>query len=458
MAIIRIPSISELDFTPPATPSSTLGNGKLPSPPNLILSLTPPSTPQTTMSRMDIVLRVRPSLPLDHITAQTRAPSDQQIPSIRSLMASVPAPSSRYPGGPFTAPPSPSGSFFSAVSWNGSTSRSSSVERSWMSGQYSPPLSRRGSSDGGSTTMTPSSERSTPEFPIRSGRRNSSRTEPYSTKRVRDTDAVESSPVVAGEAKKGKRSNQKYTTEQQDFIIYHREDLTKAWKDIERAYIHQWPAADPQDNRKITGVQCIFYRQNLLVPLMNNTDEKLLVLDSPPFLTTNPAGADPKNSDLVLNEDYAEYVVYKGVPHRLEESKVRTYGRPRLLLERSPEELVEHQYDWLPKNYLDAAQELASKRDEQRWRWLQQYGPRPDGWIDSCEPIENRFKVAEGSHLYKMLPKFPAVQPTLEYACRPVRVAEGVNLYKMAREVVQPALGRQYHPGGHCQLIYQSHI
>lgn len=91
---------------------------------------------------------------------------------------------------------------------------------------------------------------------------------------------------------------------------------------------------------------------------MNNTDEKLLVLDSPPFLTTNPAGADPKNSDLVLNEDYAEYVVYKGVPHRLEESKVRTYGRPRLLLERSPEELVEHRYDWLPENYLDAAHEL----------------------------------------------------------------------------------------------------
>lgn len=46
---------------------------------------------------------------------------------------------------------------------------------------------------------------------------------------------------------------------------------------------------------------------------MNNIDEKLFVLDLLLFLIINFVGVDFKNSDLVFNEDYVEYVVYKGV-------------------------------------------------------------------------------------------------------------------------------------------------
>ncbi|KAK4177066.1 hypothetical protein QBC36DRAFT_185984 [Triangularia setosa] len=468
MTLIRIPSITELDLTPPATPSSTLADGKLPGLRELTSSVTPPTTPPTTMAQMDLAVRARPSLPLDQATAQLRPAlhSDQQLPSIRSLMNSVPAPNCRHLGGLVTAPPSPSGSLFSAVFRNEPASRSNSVPGQWMSSYYSPPLSRRGLSDGGSTIMTPSSGRSTPEFLVRSGRRNSSRTEPYSMKRARRAGVVGPSHAPGGKGKKGKRSNLKYTSEQQVFIIFHREDLNGAWKDIENAYINQWPAEDPLDNRTITGFQCIFYRQNLLVPLMNNTDEKLLVLDAPPFLTTNPAGADPKNSDLVLNEDFAEYVVYKGVPHRLEEGKVRKYGRQRLLLERLPEELVEQRYDWLPRDYLVKAGEIASKRNAQRWQWLQQYGSHPDDWVDRSEPVGNRAKVAEGTHLYKILrqPTSSALeQSAVEYEYRPAKVAEGTNLYRIIRQAKssvtpEPTLDYQYRPSGDCQSLYRSHI
>ncbi|KAK0737060.1 hypothetical protein B0T21DRAFT_410526 [Apiosordaria backusii] len=396
MALIRIPSITELDLlTPPATPSSTLVNGKLPGLHELTSSVTPPTTPPMTMARMNLAIRVRPSLLLDQATAHTHplSPAEKQIPPIRSLMNSVPAPNYRHIGGPFTAPPSPSGSLFSAVSWNEPASRSHSVPGPWMSSHYSPPLSRRGSSDGGSIIMTPTSGRSTPEFPVRSGRRNNSRSEPYPTNRGKGTEVAGYTDAQASEVK---RSNLKYTTEQQDFLIFHREDLMEAWKDVEIAYLNQFPASDPLGNRKVSGIQCIFYRQNLLVPLMNNTDEKLLVLDAPPFLITHPAGPDPKNSDLILNEDYAEYVVYKGVPHRVEEGKVRKYGRPRLLLERSPEVVVEQRYDWLPREYIDKAGEIASKRHMQRWQWLQQYGSYPGAWIDRSEPAAARARVAEG--------------------------------------------------------------
>jgi hypothetical protein len=264
--------------------------------------------------------------------------------------------------------------------------------------------------------MTPSSSgHPSPELPVRTGRRNNSRHEPYSAKRAKGADAVVPPPAPGAEIKKGKRSNLKYTTEQQDFIIFHREDLNEAWKDIEDAYIHQWPAMDPLGNRKVTGFQCIFYRQNLLVPLMNNTEDKLLVLDAPPFLTANPAGPDPKNSYLVLNEDYAEYVVCRGVPHRLEEGKVRKYGRQRLLLERCPEELVEQQYDWLPRAYLEKAGEVASRRQMQRLQWMQQYGSRPGNWVDQSEPAENRAKVVEGSHLYKLLKQPKPAEPDTEF-------------------------------------------
>ncbi|KAK4199046.1 hypothetical protein QBC40DRAFT_87088 [Triangularia verruculosa] len=435
MTAIRIPSISELDLTPPATPSGTLIYGKLPGLQGPTSSITPPATPPASLAQMDLSIRVRPSLPLDQITAQMRPvpSSDQQIPSIRSLMNSVPAPNYRSLGGPFTAPPSPSGSIFSAVSWNEPATRSNSIPGPWMSGHYSPPLSRRGSSDGRSTVMTTSSGRSTPEFPVRSGRRNNSRAEPYSTKRVKDADVVGLAEGQTGEGKKVKRSNVKYTTEQQDFLIYRREDLNETWKEIKDAYVKQWPASNPDDNRKITGCQCIFYRQNLMVPLMNNTDEKMLILDPPPFVTANPAGSDPKYSGLTLNEDYAQYVVYKGVPHRLEEGKVRKTARQRLLLERSPEKLLEQQYDWLPRDYLAKAAEVASKRHMQRTQWLQQYGSHPAQWLDRSEPVENHARVAEGTYLYKMLrqPKSSQPEPTFQY---------------------------QYRPSGDHQPLYRSHL
>ncbi|KAI1360427.1 hypothetical protein F5Y08DRAFT_47307 [Xylaria arbuscula] len=69
---------------------------------------------------------------------------------------------------------------------------------------------------------------------------------------------------------KGGHCNIKYTTEELDYIRYHRVDLGESWKQIEEHFTRMFPMDKFPDGRVTGGLQGVYYRQHKVLPVIIN--------------------------------------------------------------------------------------------------------------------------------------------------------------------------------------------
>lgn len=169
------------------------------------------------------------------------------------------------------------------------------------------------------------------------------------------------------------RNNTKYSDEQNHFIIYHHDDLEWSWKDIEEAYMRQWPKKGKEQPERTEGaLQCAFYRTNSVMPALDHGSDMLVLGHPPGFNHGKPgkAGKDALKKN-IPRETYELYHVNDGVPHLLEELKVRATDVTRKLCLRYPEAMLN--YQWVRPEDKAKAREIAARRQLQRQMWKQQY-------------------------------------------------------------------------------------
>ncbi|KAK3997249.1 hypothetical protein QBC44DRAFT_364557 [Cladorrhinum sp. PSN332] len=364
-ANIRLPSISALNL-PPSHPS-------------------PPPTPLTDRIDPKIWTQARASDGHGYPSTPPATPPsyyDHSLPPISGLLKSVPPASSRVHtpvGSPTRA------SFVQTQKWPGV--RSLGPIQGEVSGSRScslpdinnfPETATRSSSLPDIRYWTPNSL-----GPSRTQPRRNSRQEPYS--RGTETAAAKkaskkakreqraSSGGTESEDEPISRNNTKYTDEQNHFVIYHHDDLEWTWKEIEEAYMKKWPKQGKEQPERTEGaLQCAFYRTNAIIPALLPGDD-LLVLGHPKdFIQGKPAKTGKDNSKReVPREFYELYQVFDGVPHLLEEIKVRSTDVARKLCLRYPEAMMG--YDWVRPEDRIKAQMIAAKRQLQRHEWKQKF-------------------------------------------------------------------------------------
>ncbi|KAK0630584.1 hypothetical protein B0T17DRAFT_224624 [Bombardia bombarda] len=108
-----------------------------------------------------------------------------------------------------------------------------------------------------------------------------------------DGDCGEARKNVDSKPKKKKRSsNQKYTEEQNFFMIYHKADRSMQWAEITElfnSYFH--------DGRTRGGLECAYYRTNWEIPA--TTNEGLMIFEMPPsYAITPPAPGQTRNDTM----------------------------------------------------------------------------------------------------------------------------------------------------------------
>ncbi|KAK4169204.1 hypothetical protein QBC43DRAFT_307137 [Cladorrhinum sp. PSN259] len=208
--------------------------------------------------------------------------------------------------------------------------------------------------------------------PCRTTPRCNSRQKPYATKKTskkgkRGQRAPSGNAPVA-------RSNAKYTDEQNHFIIYHHDDLEWSWKDTKKAYMRRWPKQGKEQPERTGGaLQCAFYRTNALIPALEPGNDTLILAPPQDFNQGKPTktGDDSTQSE-ISRDSYELYQVQGGVPHLLEEVKVRATDVARKLCLRYPEAMLK--YDWVRPEDKVKAQMIAAKRRVQRQEWRQRFG------------------------------------------------------------------------------------
>ncbi|KAB5558079.1 hypothetical protein GE09DRAFT_99889 [Coniochaeta sp. 2T2.1] len=139
--------------------------------------------------------------------------------------------------------------------------------------------------------------------------------------------------------------NEKYTQEENFFLIHHRGDLAMPWKQVERLFDQRFcsggtgVSGSGRPYRREGGVQSQYYRLNARCPQMNGPD-KLLVFGP------RPGGVHDRGVDRFDENDNLVF-----------ECKVRR-GIKRSLVERYAEQVVEGRYEWIPEEVMREAERL----------------------------------------------------------------------------------------------------
>ncbi|KAL0473645.1 hypothetical protein QR685DRAFT_181351 [Neurospora intermedia] len=158
---------------------------------------------------------------------------------------------------------------------------------------------------------------------------------------------------------RGKKQNIQYTTEQNLFIIYHKDDLELPWAEIEKRYNARFPGL----YRTAGGLNCNYYRLNAKLPRTEDGDKFSLIFDERPRY-------DPENPGKMLPLTWDEY---EGVRFQTVHVQVRqaakVLGHPIGLMWRCPEELIKSENEWVLEEHRDKARELAARRSYQREAW-----------------------------------------------------------------------------------------
>jgi hypothetical protein len=118
--------------------------------------------------------------------------------------------------------------------------------------------------------------------------------------------------------------NEKYTTEENRFLIYFRVDHPMSWQQLESAYNERFTYGS-RPHRTDGGLQSQFYRLNTICPEM--TDDKLLVFG-------------PRSQ---LEADTHKYNEYDNMTF---DCKVRLGGKVSLI-DRYAEQIVEENWSWI---------------------------------------------------------------------------------------------------------------
>jgi hypothetical protein len=129
--------------------------------------------------------------------------------------------------------------------------------------------------------------------------------------------------------------NEKYTTEEDRFLVYFRVDHTMTWQQVETMYNERFTRGS-RPYRTDGGLQSQFYRLNKVCPVL--TDDKLLV-----FGPTTEAEAK-------VNQ-YNEY-------DNLTWDCKQRQGKPASLVDRYAEQIVEEQWEWISEEDMAEAKRL----------------------------------------------------------------------------------------------------
>ncbi|KAL2130849.1 hypothetical protein VTI74DRAFT_5853 [Chaetomium olivicolor] len=161
---------------------------------------------------------------------------------------------------------------------------------------------------------------------------------------------------------KQKHNNKPYTFEQEAFFIYHRVDLDMTWEQVRAAFMARWPGLE----RKVSGLECAYYRTNLHLP--ETTDDGLLVLVDPEQQQQQQQQQQDGGGPDKGAEALPGYKYYKGVAYRTKQVKCRSARIS--LMERFPEELVDEGNEWVREEHRVLARDVAEKRRRQREEFL----------------------------------------------------------------------------------------
>ena len=147
---------------------------------------------------------------------------------------------------------------------------------------------------------------------------------------------------------KGKKQNIQYTTEQNNFIIYHKDDLELPWAEIEKRYNLRFPGL----YRTAGGLNCNYYRLNAKLPRTEDADKFSLIFDERPRY-------DPENpgKQLPLTWDEYEGVRFQTVHVQVRQA-AKVLGHPIGLMWRCPEELCKEENEWVLEEHRERAREL----------------------------------------------------------------------------------------------------
>lgn len=129
--------------------------------------------------------------------------------------------------------------------------------------------------------------------------------------------------------------NEKYTTEENRFLIYFRVDHPMSWQQLEVAYNERFTRGS-RPHRTDGGLQSQFYRLNTVCPEM--TDDKLLVFG-------------PRSK---LEADKHKYNEYDNMTF---DCKVRLGGKVSLI-DRYAEQIVEENWSWISREDMARAKRL----------------------------------------------------------------------------------------------------
>ncbi|KAB5570654.1 hypothetical protein GE09DRAFT_1055459 [Coniochaeta sp. 2T2.1] len=162
--------------------------------------------------------------------------------------------------------------------------------------------------------------------------------------------------------------NEKYTQEENFFLIHHRGDLAMPWKQVERLFDQRFcsggsgsgtgSGSSGRPYRREGGVQSQYYRLNARCPQMAGAD-KLLVFGP------RPGGVHDRGADRFDENDNLVF-----------ECKVRR-GIKRSLVERYAEQVVEGRYEWIPEEVMREAERLAALRRPHRLAWEAEKASNP---------------------------------------------------------------------------------
>ncbi|KAI0180952.1 hypothetical protein GGR52DRAFT_567205 [Hypoxylon sp. FL1284] len=150
--------------------------------------------------------------------------------------------------------------------------------------------------------------------------------------------------------------NIKYTIEELDFIRFNRYEMKLPWQENERRFQAKFPMADPQKDRRTSGIQSAHYRQNGCLPLLTDRGRRLV---------------------FEKNGHVAAFVCKVRDQRDAKPYYSLTYLYPeRALL-----------YDWVPVEYKRMAADLAKERRLQMEQ-AKREAIRTKEWRENLEPRE----------------------------------------------------------------------
>ncbi|OIW33241.1 hypothetical protein CONLIGDRAFT_677041 [Coniochaeta ligniaria NRRL 30616] len=142
--------------------------------------------------------------------------------------------------------------------------------------------------------------------------------------------------------------NEKYTTEENRFLVYFRVDHPLSWQQMEVVYNERFTYG-ARPHRTDGGLQSQFYRLNTVCPEM--TEDKLLVF--------GPRTAREKENKSIKFNEYDNLTF---------DCKVREGGKVSLI-DRYAEQIVEENWPWIKPEDMREAKKLADLRRPHRLAW-----------------------------------------------------------------------------------------